>query len=659
MNIFYYDIAVGLPLRQCFTYKSKDVITKGKRVIVPFGSKSIVGIVVKKIAKPKSLKGLKEIISIADEHSCFNGSIFETITWASDYYHHPIGEVFFSFMPTLLRKQNDKIIMDPDNNAEYKLNEEDKKLKLTKEQKINLSKLNKVEKFSPSLIYGVTGSGKTEIYLQLAEKFILQNKSILILVPEINLIPQLEKRFKDRFNGDIGVYHSRQTPNQRLKVWLRSKFGGIRIVIGTRSSVLMPLKNLGAIIIDEEHDQSYKQAEGFKFSGRDLAIKRAQIENIPVFLGSATPSLQTLKLVKEKKFKKFDLLRRVDGKKPPKLIPLDISDSPLLGGIAIQTMSIIEAAINKKEQVLIFLNRRGFAPLYECDNCGWVAKCSSCESNLVFHKSKKRLICHKCESVYGVNKTCPDCQSNEINTLGAGTERVEEVLRSTFKKVPIIRMDYDSTRLKGSIEAIYKKANKSKEAILVGTQMLSKGHDFPKVTLCVILNADGGLLSPEINAIEKISQQLIQVSGRAGRNNNLAKVIIQTRYPNDENLKQIKTGDYRLVSEQCLKTNKSLNMPPYSTVAILRATSPSPESCFKFLDKANNLLNDKKNVSVIGPLPSIPLKIKGNTRNHLIIKSNTRTYLNRVLKYLTNEIQTWPETKKVKWTYDIDPYDMS
>ncbi len=659
MNIFYYDIAVGLPLRQCFTYKSKEVIKKGKRVIVPFGSKSIVGIVVKKIAKPKSLKGLKEIISIADEHSCFNGSIFEAITWASDYYHHPIGEVFFSFMPTLFRKQNDKIIIDLDDNTEYKLNEEDKKLKLTKEQNINLSKLNKVEKFSPSLIYGVTGSGKTEIYLQLAEKFILQNKSILILVPEINLIPQLEKRFKDRFNGDIGVYHSRQTPNQRLKVWLRSKFGGIRIVIGTRSSVLMPLKNLGAIIIDEEHDQSYKQAEGFKFSGRDLAIKRAQIENIPVFLGSATPSLQTLKLVKEKKFKKFDLLRRVDGKKPPKLIPLDISDSPLLGGIAIQTMSIIEATINKGEQVLIFLNRRGFAPLYECDNCGWVAKCSSCESNLVFHKSKNRLICHKCESVYGVNKTCPDCHSNEINTLGTGTERVEEVLRSTFKKVPIIRMDYDSTRLKGSIEAIYEKANTSKEAILVGTQMLSKGHDFPKVTLCVILNADGGLLSPEINAIEKISQQLIQVSGRAGRNNNLAKVIIQTRYPNDENLKQIKTGDYRLVSEQCLKTNKALNMPPYSTVAILRATSPSPESCYKFLDKANNLLNDKKNIYVIGPLPSIPLKVKGNTRNHLIIKSDTRTYLNRVLNYLTYEIQTWPETKKVKWSYDIDPYDMS
>ena len=659
MNIFYYDIAVGLPLRQCFTYKSKVAIKKGTRVVVPFGKKSIVGIVVKKISNPNSLKGLKEIISIADNHTCFDKSIFNTILWASEYYHHPIGVVFFSFIPTLLRKKNDKTISSLSKASEYKLNAKDKRFKLTKEQNVNLSKLNKIEGFNPSLIYGVTGSGKTEIYLQLAEKFIKKNKSILVLVPEINLIPQLVKRFEDRFSGEIGIYHSRQTPNQRLKVWLKSKFGEIKIVIGTRSSVLMPLKNLGAIIIDEEHDHSYKQAEGFKFSGKDLAIKRAQLENIPIFLGSATPSLQTLKLVKEKKYKKFDLLRRVDGKKPPKLIPLDISDSTLLGGIAIQTMGIIEAAINRGEQVLIFINRRGFAPLYECDNCGWVASCSSCESNLVFHKSKNRLICHKCESVYAVNHNCPDCQSTELNTFGTGTERVEEVLKNTFKKVPIIRMDYDSTKLKGSIEAIYEKANESNEAILVGTQMLSKGHDFPKVTLCVILNADSGLLSPEMNAVEKIAQQLIQVSGRAGRNNNLAQVIIQTRYPYDENLKQIKTGNYQLVADQCLNTNKALGIPPYSNVSILRATSPSPQNCIHFLEKASELLGNKKNISIIGPLPSIPLKIKGNSRNHLIIKSDTKTYLNRVLKFVTNEIQNWPETKKVKWAYDIDPYDMS
>ena len=659
MNFFYYDIAVGLPLRQCFTYKSKDIIKKGERVVVPFGNKSIIGIVVKKVSKPKSLKGLKEIIEITDDHIAFDKSEFKTILWASDYYHHPIGEVFFSFLPTLLRKKNDKTVKATGEIAKYELNEKDKNFKLTKEQSTNLNKLNKINRFDPSLIYGVTGSGKTEIYLQLAEKLIQKNKSVLVLVPEINLIPQLEKRFKNRFSGDIGVYHSRQTSNQRLKVWLRSKFGEIKIVIGTRSSVLIPLKDLGAIIVDEEHDQSYKQADGFKFSGRDIAIKRSQIEDIPIFLGSATPSLQTLKLVKEKKYKKYDLLRRVDGKKPPKLIPLDISESSMLGGIAAQTMDIINSVIKRGEQVLIFINRRGFAPLYECDNCGWVAKCSSCESNLVFHKSKNRLICHRCESVYRVNDSCPDCSSNEINILGTGTERVEEILKSTFKKVPIIRMDYDSTRLKGSIDAIYEEAEKSKQAILVGTQMLSKGHDFPKVTLCVILNADGGLLSPDINSVEKISQQLIQVSGRAGRNNNLAKVIIQTRYPNDENLKTIKTGDYQIVAEKCLKTNKALDIPPYSNISILRAISPNPQIGIKFLDKAHKILKNKKNVDVIGPFPSIPFKVKGNTRNHLVIKSNTKTYLNRVLKFLTKEIENWPETKKVKWSYDIDPYDMS
>ena len=662
MNIFYYDIAIGLPLRQCFTYKSNVELKKGIRVLVPFGNKKLVGIVIKKninshlIEKSESIK---DVISIIDNHTCFNSSIFNTILWASEYYHHPIGEVFFSFIPPILRKVNDKTISALGETSKYKINEQDKIFKLTDEQKSILLKLSKIRKFKPSLIYGVTGSGKTEIYLQLAEKFLLENKSILVLVPEINLIPQLVKRFQNRFDGDVGIYHSKQTPNQRLKVWLKSKFGDIKVVIGTRSSVLMPLQNLGAIIVDEEHDQSYKQSDGFKFSGRDLSIKRAQIENVPIFLGSATPSLQTLKLVKEKKYERYDLLRRVDGNKPPKLISLDITDTPLTGGIADESMEIIESFLNRGEQVLVFINRRGFAPLYECDNCGWVAKCNSCDSKLVYHKSKNRLICHKCESAFQVNKHCPECNSDDLNIFGNGTERVEEVLKNTFKKTPIIRVDYDSTRLKGSIEAIYDKVNKSNEAILVGTQMLSKGHDFSKVTLCIILNADGGLISPEINSVEKISQQLIQVSGRAGRNNSLAKVIIQTRYPEDINLKKIKTGDYKLLAEECLRVNKKLDMPPYSSLCILRAVSPNSKSSFDFLRRASKFLDNKKDISTTGPLPSIPFKIKGNTRNHLIIKSSARVYLNKILKNLTKEVESWPERKKVKWSFDIDPYEMT
>ena len=662
MNIFYYDIAIGLPLRQCFTYKSNVELKKGIRVLVPFGNKKLVGIVVKKTINSHLIEkseSIKDVISIIDNHTCFNSSIFNTILWASEYYHHPIGEVFFSFIPPILRKVNDKTISALGETSKYKINEQDKIFKLTDEQKSILLKLSKIRKFKPSLIYGVTGSGKTEIYLQLAEKFLLENKSILVLVPEINLIPQLVKRFQNRFDGDVGIYHSKQTPNQRLKVWLKSKFGDIKVVIGTRSSVLMPLQNLGAIIVDEEHDQSYKQSKGFKFSGRDLSIKRAQLENVPIFLGSATPSLQTLKLVKEKKYERYDLLRRVDGNKPPKLISLDITDTPLTGGIADESMEIIESVLNRGEQVLVFINRRGFAPLYECDNCGWVAKCNSCDSKLVYHKSKNRLICHKCESAFQVNKHCPECNSDNLNIFGNGTERVEEVLKNTFKKTPIIRVDYDSTRLKGSIEAIYDKVNKSNEAILVGTQMLSKGHDFSKVTLCIILNADGGLISPEINSVEKISQQLIQVSGRAGRNNNLAKVIIQTRYPDDINLKKIKTGDYKLIAEECLRVNKKLDMPPYSSLCILRAVSPNPKSSFDFLRRASKFLDNKKDISTTGPLPSIPFKIKGNTRNHLIIKSSARVYLNKILKNLTKEVESWPERKKVKWSFDIDPYEMT
>ena len=266
------------------------------------------------------------------------------------------------------------------------------KKSLTSKQKDAFKAIIKTKSSKPILLNGITGSGKTEVYARVIAESVQNNQGVLILTPEIALTPQLSAYLKDIFNDQVETYHSGVTPKRRYEIWEKARSGETKIYVGTRSAVLLPIKNLGLIIVDEEHDQSYKQAEGFKFSGRDLAIKRAQIENIPVFLGSATPSLQTLKLVKEKKFKKFDLLRRVDGKKPPKLIPLDISDSPLLGGIAIQTMSIIEAAINKGEQVLIFLNRRGFAPLYECDNCGWVAKCSSCESNLVFHKSKNRLI---------------------------------------------------------------------------------------------------------------------------------------------------------------------------------------------------------------------------------------------------------------------------
>tara|TARA_B100001063_G_scaffold109989_1_gene102598 strand:- start:2805 stop:4790 length:1986 start_codon:yes stop_codon:yes gene_type:complete len=661
MNIFYYDIAINVPLRKCFTYKSNTKISAGTRVQVSFGTKKVLGIVVRKLKKinPQIKKNtIKDVISI-DKYKCFDKPTFDSVLWASEYYHHPIGEVFFSFIPTTLRKDASKKITHIKTKINYSINEENKSFALNDEQKKAVNNISKIKGFAPSLLYGVTGSGKTEVYLRLTEDYIKKDKSVLILVPEINLTPQLINRFKNRFNGEIGVFHSNLTPKKRFETWLKSKFGAIKIVIGTRSSIMMPLDELGLIIVDEEHDQSYRQSEGFKFSARDMAIKRSQIDNIPLVLGSATPSLQTLKLVSEKKFKKFEILKRIDGKSPPKLIALDINNSQLIEGIAEESMTAIEKTISKGEQALVFINRRGFAPLSECADCGWVASCKLCDSNLVFHKSKNRLICHKCESVFNVSKTCPECKSSKIKTHGLGTEKIEEVFKSKFVNIPIIRFDHDSTKRKGSLEKIYSQIHESRAAILVGTQMLTKGHDFPRVTMCVILNADNGLISPELNAIEKISQQLIQVSGRAGRNNNLAKVIIQTRYPDDLNLKKIKTGNYKLIADQCLENSKLKNFPPYSSICLLRCTSPNLNNCLNFLNRAHQILKSKNKLSAVGPLPSIPAKVKGNSRFHLILQSSTKTYLNRVLKFLINEFENWPEAKKIKWSFDIDPYDMS
>ena len=661
MNIFYYDIAINVPLRKCFTYKSNTKISAGTRVQVSFGTKKVLGIVVRKLKKinPQIKKNtIKDVISI-DKYKCFDKPTFDSVLWASEYYHHPIGEVFFSFIPTTLRKDASKKITHIKTKINYSINEENKSFALNDEQKKAVNNISKIKGFAPSLLYGVTGSGKTEVYLRLTEDYIKKDKSVLILVPEINLTPQLINRFKNRFNGEIGVFHSNLTPKKRFETWLKSKFGEIKIVIGTRSSIMMPLDELGLIIVDEEHDQSYRQSEGFKFSARDMAIKRSQIDNIPLVLGSATPSLQTLKLVSEKKFKKFEILKRIDGKSPPKLIALDINNSQLIEGIAEESMTAIEKTIGKGEQALVFINRRGFAPLSECADCGWVASCKLCDSNLVFHKSKNRLICHKCESVFNVSKTCPECKSSKIKTHGLGTEKIEEVFKSKFVNIPIIRFDHDSTKRKGSLEKIYSQIHESRAAILVGTQMLTKGHDFPRVTMCVILNADNGLISPELNAIEKISQQLIQVSGRAGRNNNLAKVIIQTRYPDDLNLKKIKTGNYKLIADQCLENSKLKNFPPYSSICLLRCTSPNLNNCLNFLNRAHQILKSKNKLSAVGPLPSIPAKVKGNSRFHLILQSSTKTYLNRVLKFLINEFENWPEAKKIKWSFDIDPYDMS
>ena len=656
MNIFYYDVAIPIPIRETFTYECKESIQVGSRVLVEFRKKKVVGHIVKAVSKKPNFYTI-QISEILDEEPIFKSNDIDILFWLADYYQHPIGEVFDTFCPPILRKPVKRNIHSRNIQPEYKAFSNDKKVTLNKEQVESLEILNKLDGFDPCLLYGVTGSGKTEIYLRLTDTYLTKGKSVLILVPEISLTPQLEDRFVSRFGDNIGIYHSKKTAKQRYDIWERAQSGELKIVIGTRSAVLCPLNELGVIIVDEEHDQSYKQHEGFRFSARDLSIKRAQVEAIPIVLGTATPSLQTLRLVQEKKYKEAKLLKRANGFKPPGFITLDINDSQLESGIAKESLDAITNTLKENKQVLIFINRRGFSPLYECSSCRWIAECSSCDARLVFHHGLNRLICHRCDSAYGVPKKCPACNSSSLNLQGSGTERIELFLENYFEGTTIIRLDQDTTKKKGSLKEILEMVHKSESAILVGTQMLAKGHDFPRVELGIILNCDSGITSPDINSLEKISQLLIQVSGRVGRKENNGKVIIQTRYPEDKNLLELKSGDYLNFALNNLKQKKELRHPPYSAIALLRTTSPLAKHNINFLHQVNKSAKLKSDMSIIGPIPSIISKSRGNFRHHSIIQASSKIDLNKLIKNIIVLAGSWKETKKVKWYFDIDPID--
>lgn len=659
MKIFYYDVLIKIPLRQEFAYKSKIKIKPGNRVLVNFKNKEVIGIILKENANASTIKNIKSIIDILDEEVAFDSKSIELLNWLSNYYQYPAGEVFFNFLPNLLSKHNNNFIEDKLKTSKLLISKSKKLNILTDEQKKSIKKINALNKFDPLLINGVTGSGKTEIYLKSIEKVLKNNKSVLILVPEINLIPQIFERFKLRFGDQVNKYHSKQSNKENLNTWLKAKFGNTKIIIGTRSAVMLPLKNLGMIIIDEEHDDSYKQNDGFRYSARDLAIKRSQVMDIPIILGSATPSFQTLKLVYERKFKEAVLRERVDGTNPPKLILLDIRNQPLNAGLSKDAIEAINFTLKRNKQVLIFINRRGFAPVLRC-HCGWKAVCKKCKSNLVLHKSINKMMCHRCELKEPINDYCPKCLSKELIYEGVGTETVEEFLKRFFPQVKTIRIDMDSTRKVNSMEKIIETVKKNSPAILIGTQMLAKGHDFPKVDLGIILNIDNGILAPEFNSQEKTAQLLIQVSGRVGRGSNSGRVIVQTFYPDNSLLKKIKTGNYMEFAKSFIKINKNLNLPPYSAASIIRIFSTSQDKNHKQLKEIINYLkkyNDE--LKIYGPSPSAIHRIKNKFRSHITIQAKSRqTLIGGIKSLLENEIYTKIK-RDTKLVVDIDPYDYS
>ena len=657
MSKFFYNVAIAVPLRQAFTYHSNQQIIPGTRVAVKFGRTNKLGIVTEVIGET-DIK-TKPIHMVLDDLPIFSKTELKIFKWASDYYLHPIGEVINSFLPTNLRQTKNTFETEAiEGNKEIIEQNSEFETALNSEQIKAVKFLNELKGFMPTLLHGVTGSGKTEVYIRCIYEQLLNNGSVLVLAPEIALTPQLESRVRNQFGDLVGIYHSKMTPSARYKAWKKFRSGELKVIIGTRSAVMMPAPKLGLIIVDEEHDASYKQQEGFKFSARDIAIKRAQIIKIPIILGSATPSLRTLKLVEEKKFQTVSLTKRVTQKSPPKFSILDINEVKLVSGLAPQAIEAISQTLTQKKQAMIFINRRGFAPQFICSYCDWKAMCNSCDSSLVFHHQAARLICHRCDSAFGVPTDCPSCSKAQLSFLGTGTEQLEATLKELFPKTAIHRMDRDSTTKAGSLETILSEINNSDTGILIGTQMLIKGHDFPNLELVVTVDVDQGITSLNSSAVEEMGQQLIQVAGRAGRSDGNATVLVQSRYVNDQNLLQLKNGNYLNFAKSLMEQRRATNQPPYTFEATIKASSPKAQTNIEMLTYAKQFIDSSKCV-LIGPIPAMQSKVRGSYHHHLLIQTKTRIGLNKLLVHLSNFLSKDKNniSNKVRWSINVDPLE--
>jgi len=514
--------------------------------------------------------------------------------------------------------------------------------------------------FGVYLLEGVTGSGKTEVYMQIIRSVLERGLQVLVLVPEITLTPQLEERFRQRFAVDIAVSHSKLTDNQRRDAWLQIQQGRSAILLGTRSALFTPFKNPGLIILDEEHDASFKQQEGFRFSARDVAVVRGKLLNIPVLLGSATPSLESLHNADTRRYRWLHLPERAGQAIAPVLQLLDIRNKKMHEGLSEALIDEIKKTLAKNEQVLLFLNRRGFAPTLICHGCGWVARCLHCDANLVIHSHSKLLRCHHCGKEQRLPDQCPACKTGVLTALGLGTERIENVLTQLFAGKTIARLDRDSTQRKGALEYYLEQINQGNIDIILGTQMLAKGHHFPNVTLVAILDVDSGLFSIDFHASEKLAQMIVQVSGRAGRADKQGKVIMQTRRPDHPLLTTLINEGYNSFARTALAERQLAELPPFSYQALLRAQAADDDMPQSFLQSVLELAQDINtgDTLILGPVPAPMTRRAGMYRYQLLFQSGKRQALHRLLDELMPKIEHIKQGKKLRWSLDVDPVDL-
>ena len=726
------EVLVPIPLMEKFSYlppkNNTSSLKQGSRVLIPFGRRTLVGVIWGFVKKdPSDKRKYKYIKDVLDESPLLDANSISLAEWSSRYYHYPLGEIITYFFPPSIRKGKDAKFREskyleltskgsflqatdlsraPSQQKLIELLKEKREISLKSAQAFGISaavingliekgfiarfsrELSPYKKFENNtllsskelnpeqseavnaingaqnknitfLLDGITGSGKTEVYLQAIQEVIRQGRQALILIPEIGLAPQAEERFREYFGDRVMSFHSAKNDREKVDAWLGASRGLVDIIIGTRSSVFLPMKNLGIIVVDEEHDLSFKQMDKFRYSARDMALYRAKLEKVPVVLASATPSLETLKNAEEDKYKVLKLSKRATGASLPSFQAVDLRGKELFEGLSKELLEASQTELAQGNQVLIFLNRRGYAPSMICKVCGWISNCGRCDALMTVHKNPLKLHCHHCEAQKPYPNKCQSCDSNDFLTYGFGTEKIEEFLQNYFPNIKTLRIDSDSTRKKETLNEYFSEIREGKPMILLGTQLLAKGHHFPDVTLVGIIDADSGLFSADFRGSERVAQLMTQVSGRAGRDKKPGRVILQSYCPDHPQIEEIITGSYDKFAKKLLGERKSLKIPPFSFQAKIFAESPKSLISRDFI---LNLLNQSKidekirmNVRIIGPLPSVMEKKSGVYRWELSIFSKSRSNLHKYLDVMQSRLYDPKLSKQVRWSIDVDP----
>ena len=662
------EVVLDTPLNSSFDYRwpcrPGEEPLPGQLALVPFARREVMALIVAvKFETDVAPEKLKDALAVRSQLSPLPERWIALARFAADYYQRPLGEVALPGLPKNLRVPK-TVALD---RALKKLAKLDQAQDATA---VDMPVLNPAQQeaadaiggadgFTPLLLWGVTGSGKTEVYLQACARVLARDPQaqILIMVPEINLTPQLEGNIRARFPGMmLATLHSSLSEGERMLHWLAAHQGRARIVLGTRLAILSSLPNLKLVIIDEEHDPSYKQQEGLRYSARDLAVWRAHQLAIPIVLGSATPSLETWHHAQSGRYRKLELRERAvrDAVLPTvKLVDME-RDRPK-DGLTGALIAALRGRLDRGEQSLLFLNRRGYAPVICCDACGWISNCTRCTAFMVLHKPEHRLRCHHCSLELRIPRSCPTCGNVDLQPLGRGTQRVEEGLQAMFPEARILRIDADSTRLKGSAQAAFDSVHRGEVDILIGTQMVAKGHDFKKLTLVGILNPDTALFSQDYRASERLFAQLMQVAGRAGRAGAPSEVLVQTRYAQHPLYGAVMRHDYERFAGQLLEERREAGLPPFMYQALLRAEAKELPIAIAFLEAARDCLPSDA-ILINDPIPMTMTRVHNVDRAQLLVESSSRPALQAFLRVWVDQLRAMKS--RVKWSLEVDPLDI-